>query len=87
VQNSVSALALLRSVRTLKAEQEARRAEQITHKAGAILLHQLTVRGFEVPRSVREMIKVCGDIDQIDHWSERARTAATLENVFDLARR
>lgn len=71
----------------LKAEQETLRAEQITHKAGGMLLRELAARGFEVPRSIREMIKACGDIDRIDHWSERALTAATLEDVFDLALR
>jgi hypothetical protein len=71
----------------LRAEQEAQRAEQITHKAGDMLLRELATRGFEVPKSIREMIKACGDIDRIDHWSERAQTAATLEDVFDLALR
>lgn len=72
---------------TLRAEQEAQRAEQITHRAGGMLLRELAAHGFKVPTSIREMIKACGDIDRIDHWSERALTAATLEDVFDLALR
>jgi hypothetical protein len=70
-----------------RAEREAQRAEQITHRAGGMLLRELAARGFEVPETLREMIKACGDIDRIDHWSERAQTAATLEDVFDLAMR
>jgi hypothetical protein len=59
--------------------------EQARQSAAAILLRQLAGRGFQVPGSIRDIIEGCGDSDRLDRWSERAETAATLEDVFDLA--
>jgi flagellar biosynthesis GTPase FlhF len=66
-------------------EQANKQTEQARHSAAAILLRQLAGRGFQVPGSIRDIIEGCGDSDRLDRWSERAVTAATLEDVFDLA--
>jgi len=50
----------------------------------AYLLKVLDARGLQLSQSRREQIQACLDVERLDRWFDRALTAATAEEVFDL---
>jgi hypothetical protein len=46
------------------------------------ILRVLTARGFEVSAKVREQVLSCTDASQLETWTDRAATAASVEEVF-----
>jgi hypothetical protein len=46
------------------------------------ILRVLSARGVEVPPEIREQVMSCADTSQLDAWTDRAATAASLDDVF-----
>jgi hypothetical protein len=66
-----------------RAEGEAKgRAEGEAKGEARTILRVLTARGFEVSAKVREQVLSCTDASQLDTWTDRAVTAASVEEVF-----
>jgi hypothetical protein len=62
-----------------RAEGEARgRAEG----EAAMLLRVLAARGFTVPDDVRQRVRSCTDIAQLEAWGDHAVTAKSLDEIF-----
>jgi hypothetical protein len=47
-----------------------------------ILLRVLVARGLQVPDEIRERVLACSDTAQLETWSDRAATAASVADVF-----
>lgn len=46
------------------------------------ILRVLAARGLDVPAKVREQVLSCTDSTQLETWTDRAATAASVEEVF-----
>jgi hypothetical protein len=58
------------------------RSEGRAEGEAAMLLRVLAARGFEVPDDVRERVRSCTDIGQLEAWGDRAVTAKSLDEIF-----
>jgi hypothetical protein len=47
-----------------------------------MVLRILAARGIEVPGPVRERVRSCTDLGQLETWADKAATAASLQDVF-----
>ena len=54
---------------------------EVLHAAVAVL-EVLDARGMAVPKSVRERVLGCGDIDTLNDWLRRAATARRADGIF-----
>jgi hypothetical protein len=50
--------------------------------AAGMVLRILAARGIEVPGPVRERVRSCTDLGQLETWADKAATAASLQDVF-----
>ncbi|MFH8700508.1 MULTISPECIES: hypothetical protein [Streptomyces] len=58
-------------------------AQQVREEERAAkILELLSLRGIPVAPSVRERVKTCSDLDQLDTWFERAVRAESAEDLF-----
>jgi len=46
------------------------------------ILRVLAAQGLDVPAKVREQVLPCTDSIQLETWTDRAATAASVEEVF-----
>ncbi|MFV8186115.1 hypothetical protein [Streptomyces sp. AF1B] len=68
-----------------KVRAEAReegREEGIEQERASMVLRILDWRGVPVPDSVRERVKACSDLGQLEVWAQRAVGAASAEDLF-----
>ncbi|XRQ03874.1 hypothetical protein ACN3XK_45870 [Actinomadura welshii] len=47
------------------------------------LLGMLEARGIGVSDDIRERVTNCDDIEQLEHWVQRAAISSTAENIFN----
>ena len=66
-----------------RAEGEAKgKAEGEAKGKADMLLRILAARGFDIPGPVREQVRSCTDLGQLETWGEQAVTATSLEDIF-----
>ncbi|MBT2418587.1 hypothetical protein J7F01_19450 [Streptomyces sp. ISL-22] len=62
--------------------REEGREEGIEQERVSMILRILDWRGIPVPDAVRDRVKACSDLDQLEVWAERAVHATIVEDLF-----
>ncbi|HEX9032991.1 MAG TPA: hypothetical protein VF834_14220 [Streptosporangiaceae bacterium] len=57
-------------------------AEGRAEGAADLVLRILAARGFTTPSRVRDRVRSCDDLSQLETWGIRAVTATTLDEIF-----